>query len=313
MRSASSSQARISVNQEAVSPRDLPPSSPANDVPAAGAAAIERFDFHGDRIDVVRLADGDVGVSLRRLCEAVPVDFSSQVRRLAREAEKDARWAVVVKMTTTGSDGKRYEMLVLPRRSIPMFAATISLGSVREDLRPGIAAKLARYQDECADVLADHFLGRRGPMPAPTLDTAALASALASAIATAVAPLAQRLAVLETQTASLSHEPVLGRAQARRYVLGPLLRAARMKAEVVGKEKDKSVVASLRQSLENQLREDLDFPRRRGHAWQNFPTARLGDACLKVARVTGDERTFARLAGKGTQLPLPIKAGDKPN
>lgn len=125
------------------------------------AAALVRFNFHGDELDVAHLQNGEVGVSLRRLCEALPVDFASQAKRLAREARNGARWATVVKLTTVAEDGKPRAMLVLPRRSIPMFAATISLGSVREDMRPGVTAKLALYQDECSDVLADHFLGAR--------------------------------------------------------------------------------------------------------------------------------------------------------
>jgi DNA-binding XRE family transcriptional regulator len=132
---------------------------------------------------VVPLLDGsDVGVSLRRLCEATPVDFASQTTRLARAAKKGACWAVVAKMTTTGADGKQYTMLVLPRRSIPMWAATVSLAKVREDLRPGATKKLARDQDECAEALADRFLGPRyRAAPAASLPQAPAAAALEAA------------------------------------------------------------------------------------------------------------------------------------
>lgn len=134
---------------------------------------ITPYDFRGDLLDVVRLPEGlDVGVSLRRLCEAIPVDFASQTVRLARAAAKGARWACVVKITTHDQSGRRQEMLVLPRRSIPMFAATISLGAVREDLRTGITEKLAHYQDECAEALADRFLGPRRGVDAPSIRSA---------------------------------------------------------------------------------------------------------------------------------------------
>jgi hypothetical protein len=79
-------------------------------------------------------------VSLRRFCEALPVDADSQAKRLAREAAKGARWACTVKMTVHDSSGREQEMFVGPRRSIPMVAATISLASVREDLRVGVSA-----------------------------------------------------------------------------------------------------------------------------------------------------------------------------
>jgi hypothetical protein len=49
----------------------------------------------------------------------------SQLKRLARTAAAGARWAVTVVATVTGTDGKSYQMVVLPRRSIPMWAATL--------------------------------------------------------------------------------------------------------------------------------------------------------------------------------------------
>jgi hypothetical protein len=160
-------------------------------------AEVIAYDFRGDRLDVVRLPGGDLGVGFRRLCDVIPVDFSSQVKRLAREAARGARWAVVVKMTTTGSDGKHYEMLLLPRRSIPLFAASITLARVREDLRPGITAKLARYQDECAEALADHFFGARQQIAPVANDTAApVVEALTAALA--------RIATLEAQVKALA-------------------------------------------------------------------------------------------------------------
>jgi hypothetical protein len=132
--------------------------------PAATAlAAIERFNFHGDDLEVVPLPDGsgDVGVGVRRMCECITLDPDGQIARLARAAAKGARWATTFKMEVVAEDGKTREMVVLPRRSIPMFLATVSIGHVDEARRPEMAVKIAAYQDECADVLADRFLGRR--------------------------------------------------------------------------------------------------------------------------------------------------------
>lgn len=129
--------------------------------------AITPYDFEGSRLDVVPLQDGDVGVCLRRLCEAVPVDPDSQAKRLRRAAKKGARWATTVVLTVVAEDGKRREMLVLPRRSIPFWAATISLNHVREALRPGATKKLVGFHDTCADRLADAFLGPRCPAGVP--------------------------------------------------------------------------------------------------------------------------------------------------
>ena len=79
-------------------------------------------------------------------------------------------------MTTTGSDGKRYRMLVLPRPSIPMFAATLDASRVAPQRRE----KLVAYQNEAADVLAARFLAQPaqvGPASARA-EVAAFASLL---------------------------------------------------------------------------------------------------------------------------------------
>lgn len=60
-------------------------------------------------------------------------------------------------MMTVQVDGQGRAMVFLPRRSIPMWAATIDAGRVAEHVR----TKIVAYQNEAADVLAEHFLGRR--------------------------------------------------------------------------------------------------------------------------------------------------------
>lgn len=113
---------------------------------------IEKFKFQGDELDVVRTDDGDVAVPLRRLCEVIGVDYSSQLAKL-----KKADWACVAIITTHDETGRKQEMACVSRRSIPLWAASINVGKVDEAIR----AKLVAYQLEAADVLADHFLGPR--------------------------------------------------------------------------------------------------------------------------------------------------------
>lgn len=116
---------------------------------------IIKYDFEGDELLLVRLPDGSGGALLRRLCDSVGVDFDAQRRRLARAAEAGAKWATVVVMTTVAEDGREREMLVLPIRAIPMWAATIDAGRVKTD---EAKTKLVRYQDKAADVLARVFV-----------------------------------------------------------------------------------------------------------------------------------------------------------
>lgn len=73
--------------------------------------------FHGDTIETVAKNDTWMA-SLRRMCENLGVDYKTQARKL-----KEKKWAVVVIMPTTGSDGKTYEMAMIDRRTMTMWLA----------------------------------------------------------------------------------------------------------------------------------------------------------------------------------------------
>jgi hypothetical protein len=123
--------------------------------------SIEKFQFHGDELGVLRIDDGDVAVPLGELCDAVGVELPGQLRKL-----KSAAWATMIMMITVAEDGKSRELVCLHRRSIPMWAATIHPSKVAPEAR----AKLIAYQHEAADVLADHFVGKRVPTGGAVLD-----------------------------------------------------------------------------------------------------------------------------------------------
>jgi len=122
--------------------------------------ALQTFDFHGDQLDVV-VEDDNLFVSIKRVCEALGIDRRTQQVKL-----KNYDWAVGGLITSTGSDGKSYQMSMIDIRSLPMWLATIHPNRVAEEVRP----KLIRYQREAADVLADHFLGPRVPVGATTIE-----------------------------------------------------------------------------------------------------------------------------------------------
>ncbi len=124
---------------------------------------ITKFQFHGDELDVAHVDGGDVAIPLRRLCEVLGVDFSTQLAKLKKSA-----WATMVMITTVAEDGKNRETACLHRRSIPMWLAGINAEKIREEARP----KLLLMQREMADVLADHFLGKRGAPQATVLEAA---------------------------------------------------------------------------------------------------------------------------------------------
>ncbi len=133
------------------------------------AAELVPFDFHGDRLDVVQ-EHGRVLVAVRGICDVLGLDAAAQQRRL--RDDRRAPWATTAMTTVVAGDGRNREMFCLDLESLPMWLATIDVARVTDAVRP----KVIRYQRECARVLADHFLGRRG---APALDVRAAAETFA--------------------------------------------------------------------------------------------------------------------------------------
>jgi hypothetical protein len=114
------------------------------------------IDFYGDDLACV-LVDDTPYVSIRHVCEALDVDYSTQLRKL-----KGASWASVGLMPTVDATNALRDLAMLPARNLPMWMVTIRPSRVS----PSIRAKLERYQLEAADVLARHFTPAVAP-PAP--------------------------------------------------------------------------------------------------------------------------------------------------
>lgn len=118
-------------------------------------SAIVPFRFHEDTLQTV--SNGDLhGVTLGSLCKPFGLDPEAQRKKLTR-----AEWATTFKLEAIAEDGKNREVVCLDVRSINGWLFTLQTKTLRADVRP----KLIRYQRECADILADHFLGRRGAPP----------------------------------------------------------------------------------------------------------------------------------------------------
>jgi hypothetical protein len=106
-------------------------------------ATIHDLEFHGGPLPVVRMA-GEPYVVLRPVIEALGLDYSSQLKRLKRQP-----WGVVVMVTTTGADGKTYQMAAVSRKTFVMLLASVDVDRVSEATRD----KLAVYQTESSEVL----------------------------------------------------------------------------------------------------------------------------------------------------------------
>ena len=111
---------------------------------------MEIVPFHGHMLEAVQVGD-IVWVSVRRMCEALGLDYSGQYQRLSDRARTP--WAVVGIIPTTGPDGKKYETFCLNLKSVSMWLATVESSRVSEAIRE----KLVLFQVECADALDARF------------------------------------------------------------------------------------------------------------------------------------------------------------
>lgn len=105
--------------------------------------------FHGQTLAAV-LVDGVPCVAIRPICAALGVDYSSQVKRIRRDA---VLGSTVVMTTTVAEDGKQRETFALPLSKLNGWLFGINTSRVRPELRE----RLTQYRIECFDVLARHF------------------------------------------------------------------------------------------------------------------------------------------------------------
>lgn len=92
--------------------------------------------------------NGQPYVAMKPIVDGIGLDWKTQRRKVQNRFK-----SVGVIMTTTGKDGKNYEMLCLPLRKIPAWLYSINLKKVA----PAIRAPLQRYQEECDEVLWQYW------------------------------------------------------------------------------------------------------------------------------------------------------------
>lgn len=92
-------------------------------------------------------------VPIKPICSALGIDFKSQYAKLKEDENLSS---VMVLSTTTGADGKNYEMTCLPLKYIFGWLFTINPGNVSPDAKEAIL----KYRMECYDVLFNHFSER---------------------------------------------------------------------------------------------------------------------------------------------------------
>ncbi len=103
--------------------------------------------FYEDTVVLVG-QDNEPFVAMKPIVVNMGLDWKSQHSKLAERFS-----SVMVEITTTGGDGKQYEMSCLPLRKLAAWLYSISPNKVKPELRD----KIIRYQEECDDALWDYW------------------------------------------------------------------------------------------------------------------------------------------------------------
>jgi hypothetical protein len=114
----------------------------------------ELIAFHGDTIEAFWDEEQqEARVSITSLAQNMGLDGKSQRRKVLAHPVL-SKHLIRVMMTRIGGSGES-EHLTIPVRFIPTWLNTI----MPSRLRPELRARIMLYQEEAADVLAQHFLG----------------------------------------------------------------------------------------------------------------------------------------------------------
>lgn len=104
--------------------------------------------FLGQEITLVDL-NGVAYVAMREVVMGIGLDWKVQHRKLTAQSEKFS----CGHMTTTGKDGKKYEMLCIPIKKLNGWLFSLNPNKVRPDLKQ----RLEEYQEECFLALWDYW------------------------------------------------------------------------------------------------------------------------------------------------------------
>lgn len=103
-----------------------------------------------NNVDIVVIENGSKRVPLKPICEALGVDFSSQLQKVK---DDEILGSTVVLSPTVGADGKEREMATIPFMFVFGWIFGISAKNVKEEAREA----LIKYKLECYVALFNHF------------------------------------------------------------------------------------------------------------------------------------------------------------
>jgi len=108
--------------------------------------------FHDQLLSAV-LVDNIPHIAMKPICENIGVDWSAQAQKIKRHPILSKGMVII----TTPSKGGIQEMLTLPLRMLNGWLFLIDSSRVKSEAKN----KVLKYQEECFDVLANHFLPKQ--------------------------------------------------------------------------------------------------------------------------------------------------------
>lgn len=118
--------------------------------------------FHQDTLVLVD-ENNEPLVAMKPIVTGMGLDWKGQHVKLAEKFS-----SVMEIISTTGGDGKNYEMVCLPLRKLPAWLYSVNPNKVA----PDIANKVRQYQEECDDVLWEYWT--KGHVSKPGMQRPAL-------------------------------------------------------------------------------------------------------------------------------------------
>ncbi len=113
------------------------------------------------------LVDGIPHVALKPICENLGIDWEAQNQRIKRHPVLNS---VACMIKATAADGKMYEFIMLPIKFLNGWLFGIDANRVKAEAKEPVI----KYQIECFEVLANHFMPKTAyglkELP-PTLET----------------------------------------------------------------------------------------------------------------------------------------------
>jgi hypothetical protein len=106
--------------------------------------------INNQKIVVVIDPDGQKFVPIKPICEALGINYTSQLDKLKNEEMLDS---VIPLRGTTGTDGKTYQMKCLPIEFVFGWLFSISTKNVKEEAKNG----LIEYKKICHKALYNYF------------------------------------------------------------------------------------------------------------------------------------------------------------